>query len=125
MDGLVIHEDVDADQKLQIERTEEFGAVLGVLGDPHDVFRELNPKDFGGDGTILLPQSREEARQHQLLAFDRLPDAKKTPLLKLSAMSCTRPLLTGDSGAMTDLLSFVPGIEAVLKPIAEGGFELV
>jgi hypothetical protein len=125
MDVLKIYEDLDADQKLQIERTEEFTQVLSVLGDPHDIFRELNPKEFGGDGTILLPQSRDETRQHHLLALDHLPDQRRTPLLKLTAMSCTRPLLTGDSGAMTDLLSFVPGVEAVLKPVAEGGFELV
>jgi hypothetical protein len=39
-------------------------------------------------------------------------------------MSCTRPLLMGDSGATTDLLSSVPGVELVCRPSVQG-FDLL
>ncbi len=124
MDVLQIHEDFESDQKLQIEQTDELKQTLGVLGQPRDLFRQVNAMDFGGDATLVLPQAQDEARRHYLLAFDRLPDGK-SQMLKLRPVACTRPLLMGDSGAVTDLLTYVPGVEAVLMPEAEGGFELV
>ena len=48
----------------------------------------------------------------------------KTELLKMGVSLCNRPLLMGDSGATTDLVAQVPGIEAVLKPTVEG-FDLL
>ncbi len=122
MDVLQVNADWDASEKLQIERTEEFREMLQVLGNPRDAFREKNVNDFGSDAT-LEHAHQEEARRHQILVFDNLPD-QKTELLRLRIVSCTRPLLMGDSGATTDLLSGVPGVEVVLKPTVEG-FDLM
>lgn len=122
MDVFQVNADWDASEKLQIERTEEFRELLQVFGNPRDAFREKNPAEFGSDAT-LEHAHQEEARRHQVLVFDSLPDGK-TELLKLRTVSCTRPLLMGDSGATTDLLSGVPAVEVVLKPTVEG-FEML
>ena len=119
MDLLQLREDWEADQKLQIEQTEEFKEMLRVFGQPHDVFREANENDFGSDGTIL---QQEEVRRHHVLVFDKLPDGKE--LLKMPVAWSSRPLLMGDSGALTDILTVAPANEAVLVPVVDG-FELV
>ena len=106
------------DDKLQIERTEEFSEALKVLGEPRDVFRECNPKDFGSDITPVISQmlGLEECRKDLILLFDRLPEGKKNlELVKMEPLYAARLLLMGDSGAMSDALTFSPGVETILS----------
>lgn len=113
------------DEKLKIEPTSEFSEMLKVLGGPRDVFREANPKDFGSDVTAAVGHmlNVEEGRREIVLAFDKLPDGTK--LLHLDSGHAARVMLMGESGAVSDMLTFAPGVEAVLNIGAVDGFVLM
>ena len=127
-------DDWEADQKLQIERTDQFQEALNVLGEPCDVYRLANPNDFGAD---FSPQQRQmfncdEGRSQHLLAFDRIPSPTggalkedRGALLKLTPVGCSRVRLVGDSGAVSDLLTWTAGVEAIFMPGAVDDFTLM
>ena len=126
-------DDWEADQKLQIEQTEEFRSALKTLGNPIDVFRNVNPNDFGADFTPNVRQmlAYDEKRTQHLLTFSKVPSQvpgkgkEGSSLLNLTALQCSRLRLMGDSGAVTDFLSCAPGVEAVLMPRAVDDFTLM
>jgi hypothetical protein len=128
----VADDDWESDQKLQIEQTEEFKRTLQALDGPRDVFREVNPNEFGADFAPSVRQmfNYDEGRTHHMLAFDRVPSGGSgsggkagVEVQKLACVSCARVTLMGDSGASTDFLTWAPGVETVLLPsAADDGF---
>jgi len=117
--------DWETDRKLEIEQTDEFRHALAALGNPRDVFREANPNDFGADFSPAVREmlNLEESRTQHLLAFDRVSGGAS--LLKMAPVHCSRITLMGDSGAMTDFLSWTPGVEVVLAPEVVDDFTLM